>query len=91
MIACCYLLVGMKGVSVCCKSADLNDILLEGCNELLILLLICKKLSRVSMCLSGITARTDLNGVNAKTRKYLQGLLKRLCAVKISKYTQFHN
>ena len=80
-----------KGVAVGGKSADLHLILLQRGDEGVVLGGIGKQLLRVAMCLSGIAAGTQLDGVDTKTGQDLQCLLQRLLTVEIRKNTQFHN
>ena len=87
VIALCDLSIGMYGVSMACKRADLNVVLFKRSNEFVKLFLIGKKLRRVAVILSGISSCTDLNGVNAKSCDYFQSLVKRLLTVQISKNT----
>jgi hypothetical protein len=81
----------VNGVAVASERADLNVILFEGCDKLVELLFVSEKLCGIAVCLTGISAGTDLNGVNAKSRNDLESLVERLCAVKVSKYAEFHN
>ena len=81
VIFCGDLRVGMYGVSVASERADFNVVLFEGSNEFVIFFLVCKKLCGVAMSLSGVSARADLYGVNAKSRNDSERLVKRLLCI----------
>jgi hypothetical protein len=58
-----YVLVGMNGIAVCGKGADIHAVLVEGLTELIKGILIGEQLCGVALIFAGITTRTDLNGV----------------------------
>ena len=76
VISCGNLRVGVNGVSMACESADLNVVFFECCNELVVLFLIGEKLCGVAGSLSGITARTDLDSVNAERGDYFESFIE---------------
>ena len=77
-------LVGVEGVTVGGQSADLHIVLLQGGHELVILGGVGQQLLGVAVSLAGVTARAQLNGVDAQTRQDLEGLVQGLGAVQVS-------
>ena len=83
-------LIGVNAVSVCCECRDLDSVFVYGSLKFIKLLLIGKKLGRVTVSLSGISAGSYLNCLNSEGLKSAKSLVKRLVSVKVSKYTKFH-
>ena len=57
----------MHGVAVASQRANADVVFCKRGDKLVILGRVCKQLRGVAMCLTGITARTKLYGVYAKT------------------------
>ena len=77
----------MHGISVYRQRTNGNVIFFEGIDESIVLCFVCKELGRVALCFSGVTARTQLNGMYAEGGEGLQSLFERLVVVKIRQYT----
>jgi hypothetical protein len=50
----------------------------------------CEELLGIAMCLAGISAASDLNGINAECFKFCKCLIKGEACEEVSKYAEFH-
>ena len=66
------LLVGVNVISVSAESGDVHAVLVEQCEEFLILLLIVQQDLGVAVRLSGISARAELERVDSEIVKLLK-------------------
>ncbi|CDC72974.1 unknown [Candidatus Colimorpha enterica] len=82
--------VGMDGIAVSRKRADVDVICVEGLSELKERCFVLEKHGGVALGFPRIPARAYLDGVNAERFHFCKHLFKGLVVIKICKYAEFH-
>ena len=91
MEALCLSLVGVHGITVAGKSADLHTVSFDCVLPLCKSLFVIQKHLGVAVSLAGEAAAADFNCFDAELFKFNKRLLKREIAEEVGKYAEFHS